>query len=101
MDGNVRIVRIDPAMTSCVVHIEELLFNGVPVPLQDKKIFYVNGKMAKPSATCIFATTDPNLYVNIADLERKPENELYAKLKVVPMPENIAADMAGAVKKLF
>ena len=101
VDGNVRIVRIDPAMTSCVVHIEELLFNGVPVPLQDKKIFYVNGKMAKPSATCIFATTDPNLYVNIADLERKPENELYAKLKVVPMPENIAADMAGAVKKLF
>lgn len=59
VDGNVQILRIDPAMTSCVVTVEELLFNGVPVPTQDKKIFYTNGKVARPSATCIFPQPTP------------------------------------------
>ena len=101
VDGNVQILRIDPAMTSCVVTVEELLFNGVPVPTQDKKIFYTNGKVARPSATCIFSTTDPNLYIKVADLDRKAENELFARLKVVPVPERMAADMAASVKKIF
>lgn len=101
VSGDVHIVRIDPAMTSCVVNVEELLFNGTAVPLQDKKIFYCNGKIAKPSATCIFATGDPNLYVNVAELTRKPENEMFVRLKVIPVPENVAADIAGAVKKIF
>lgn len=101
VDGNVQILRIDPAMTSCVVTVEELLFNGVPVPTQDKKIFYTNGKVARPAATCIFATTDPNLYIKVADLDRKAENELFARLKVVPVPERMAADMAASVKKIF
>ena len=101
VDGNVQILRIDPAMTSCVVTVEELLFNGVPVPTQDKKIFYTNGKVARPSATCIFATTDPNLYIKVADLDRKAENELFARLKVVSVPERMAADMAASVKKIF
>ena len=101
VDGNVQILRIDPAMTSCVVTVEELLFNDVPVPTQDKKIFYTNGKVARPSATCIFPTTDPNLYIKVADLDRKAENELFARLKVVPVPERMAADMAASVKKIF
>ena len=101
VDGNVQILRIDPAMTSCVVTVDELLFNGVPVPTQDKKIFYTNGKVARPAATCIFPTTDPNLYIKVADLDRKAENELFARLKVVPVPERMAADMAASVKKIF
>ena len=101
VDGNVQILRIDPAMTSCVVTVEELLFNGAPVPTQDKKIFYTNGKVTRPAATCIFATTDPNLYIKVADLDRKAENELFARLKVVPVPERMAADMAASVKKIF
>ena len=58
-------------------------------------------KVARPSATCIFSTTDPNLYIKVADLDRKAENELFARLKVVPVPERMAADMAASVKKIF
>ncbi len=101
VDGNVKIVRIDPAMDSCMVHVEEMNFNGTPVPLQNKNIFYTNGKILKPTASCVFPTADPNLYIKVADLEPKAENVLDFRLKVVRLPKDMAEDMAGAVKKIF
>ena len=101
LDGNVQILRIDPSMTSCVVKVEELLFNNEEVPVKDKKIYYTNGKVLKPSSTAVFATTDPNLYIKVSDLNRKAENTLHAKLRVVKLPAEIAEDMAMSVKKLY
>ena len=88
-------------MTSCVVKVEELLFNNEEVPVKDKKIYYTNGKVLKPSSTAVFATTDPNLYIKVSDLNRKAENTLHAKLHVVKLPAEIAEDMAMSVKKLY
>lgn len=101
VDGNVQVVRIDPSMDSCVVRVEEMTFNGKAVPIQNKNIFYTNGKMLKPAAGAVFATTDPNLYIKVADLDRQAENILYAKLQVVRLPLAVASDMAASVKRIL
>ena len=101
VDGNVRTLRIDPAMGTCVVRVEEMTFNGESVPLQDKKIFYANGKLLWHAPAVVFSTEDPNLYIHVEALGRQGENVLYAKMKVIKLPTAIAEDMAAAVKRLI
>ena len=47
VSGNVRQLRIDPALCPCVCKLQELTFNGAAVSLQDKKVFVTNGKLMK------------------------------------------------------
>lgn len=101
VDGNVQVLRIDPAMDSCVVRVEEMTFNGRQVPLNSKAVFYTNGKMLKPAPGAVFPTQDPNLYLKVSGLERQAENILYVKMEVVRLPLTVAKDMAMAVKKLI
>lgn len=101
VDGNVQVLRIDPAMDSCVVRVEEMTFNGRQVPLNNKAVFYTNGKMLKPAPGAVFPTQDPNLYLKVSGLERQAENILYVKMEVVRLPLTVAKDMAMAVKKLI
>lgn len=101
VDGDVQIVRIDPMMDSCVVCVEELTFNGNPVPLHNKSVFYANGKLLKPAAGAVFPTEDPNLYLKIAELDRKPENVVYVRLTVARLPLAAAEALALSVKKLI
>lgn len=99
VDGNVQMLRIDPAMEACVVRIEEITFNGKDVPIRSKSAFVTNGKVLKSSAGIVFVTNDPNLNVNVAGLERKPLNLLYARMKVIILPPAVAEDMAASVRK--
>lgn len=99
VDGSVQMVRIDPAMESCVVSVEELTFNGKDVPIRSKAVFTTNGKTLKSSSAVVFATSDPNLSINVAGFERKPLNVLCARLKVVILPMAVAEDMAASVRK--
>ncbi len=109
VSGDVRMLRIDPAMDSCMVTIQEMTFNGVVVPLEKKKILITNGKVAKPAdkestmyqPSIVFPTADPNINIAVSELERKAENILYARMEIVRIPLKMAQDMAGAVKKLL
>lgn len=101
VDGDVQVVRIDPMMDSCVVCVEELTFNGNPVPLHNKSVFYANGKLLKPAAGAVFPTEDPNLYLKVAELDRQAENELYARMTVARLPLAAAEALALSVKKLI
>lgn len=99
VDGNVQMLRIDPAMEACIVSIEEMTFNGKDVPIQSKAVFTTNGKLLKSSSGVIFATSDPNLSVNVAGLERKPLNVLSARMKVVILPPAVAEDVTASMKR--
>ncbi len=99
VDGNVQMIRIDPALATCVVRIEELTFNGKEVPIHAKAVFTTNGKVLKPSASVVFATSDPNLSINVAGFERKPLNHLCARIKVILLPPALAEEMAASVRK--
>lgn len=109
VSGDVRMLRIDPAMDSCMVTIQEMTFNGERVPLDKKKIMVTNGKVAKPAEksddgyqpSIVFPTVDPNINIAVGELERMAENELYVRMEIVRLPIGMAQNMAGAVKKLI
>lgn len=98
VSGEVQVLRIDPAFDSCVVRIEEMTFNGEPVPFEKKKVLQVNGRIARP-ATLIFSTTDPNINIDLRRLPRQPENSLHVCMEIVRLSPAMAQEMADAVKK--
>lgn len=98
-DGNVKALRIDPADHACVVKIMELCLNGKAVSLQ-KKYLETNGKQIK-AGSYIFDTSDPNILIKMTELPMVGENTLSLKMQLIPMPENMARDMMGAVKRFF
>ncbi|MCM1056983.1 MAG: class I SAM-dependent methyltransferase [Firmicutes bacterium] len=99
VDGEVKMLRIDPAFDSCAVRIEKLTFNGEPVPI-DKKHLLLNGRIAKPS-TIIFPTEDPNINILLEKLPRSSENSLFVRMEVALLPLGIAREMADSVRKLL
>lgn len=109
VDGNVHVLRIDPAFDSCMVRILEMTLNGQRVPLEKKKVLLANGKICRPAKregenyqpSILFATTDPNINIDMRLLERKAENTLSVRMEIVRIPLAMACDMAGAVKKLI
>jgi len=108
VSGDVRMLRIDPAMDSCMIKILEMTFNGERVPMEEKKMLIPNGRIAKSGEkgevyrpSIVFPTTDPNLNIDIARLDRKGENQFYVRMEIVRIPLAMAQDMAGAVKRLI
>ena len=109
VSGDVKMLRIDPSMDSCMVTIQEMLFNGETVPLERRKLLVTNGRIAKPAEknessyqpSIVFPTTDPNINIAVGELERRAENELFVRMEIVRIPLKMARDMAGAVKKLI
>lgn len=109
VSGNVRMLRIDPSMDTCMVKIQEMTFNGERIPLERRKVLITNGKLMKPAEreeglyqpSVVFATTDPNINIAVSELERRAENTLYARMEIIRLPHGIAKDMAGAVRKLI
>lgn len=103
VDGNVKNLRIDPADRSCVVKIYQLNLNGTEIPLEknhQKKYLETNGKNVR-NGCYVFATQDPNIVIKFLNLPVKGENELLVKMEVSPISEELAVDMAGALKRLF
>lgn len=99
ISGDVLMLRIDPVMSSCVLKIRELSFNGEPINYRNKRTVITNGKMAGDSF--IFATEDPNINIKISEFAKQPENVLKVKLEFRLLPLSIAQDLAGAVRKLI
>ncbi len=109
VSGDVRMLRIDPCLDSCMVTIQEMTFNGTEVPLDKRKLMITNGKVAKPAdskaesyqPSIVFPTTDPNINIAVSELERKAENEMFVRMEIVRIPLKMAQDMAGAVKRFI
>ena len=99
VSGNVLSLRLDPVMSSCVLKIHELIWNGNPINYHNKKLVITNGKAATDSF--IFATEDPNINIKVSELPRLAENILSVKMEVKLLPLSIAQDLAGAVKKIL
>lgn len=98
-DGNIRALRIDPADFRCIVKIKELLINGENV-LKSKKTVLTNGKMLN-YGTYIFNTEDPNINIQLNELEIRGENVLHAEMEIDPVSEQMALDISNSIKKLF
>lgn len=105
--GDVKLLRVDPSMDSCIVKIKEAVFNGERLPVENHRVMVVNGKVWKssdPSQTgpsIVFATKDPNINLKLEGLQRQPVDQLTMKLEVVRLPMEIAEDMVAGGKKLI
>ena len=101
-DGNVVDLRIDPIMDSCVVLIKELTVNGYALPDYSKKYIEVNGRSLKGDvAGYVFPTSDPNINLHVSNMPLKGENILHCVMEFARMPEEIGANLAQSVKKIF
>lgn len=109
VSGNVRMIRIDPMLDSCIVKIVEMTFNGERVPLDKRNVLSANGKIMKPQEkeayayqpSIVFPTEDPNVNVDLMCMERLADNIFCVKMEIVRLPLAMAQDMAGSVKKLI
>ncbi|MDE7013096.1 MAG: hypothetical protein K2P19_00260, partial [Kineothrix sp.] len=99
VERDVKILRIDPAMDYCIVKIEKLMFNGIPVE-DGRKNIAVNGKRLG-NGSYVFATKDPNINIKVDRLDMGEKNRLEMEMEIIRLTEGIAVDMAGAVKKWF
>ena len=100
VSGDVKRLRIDPIMDSCVVKILEMTFNGERVPLEKKKVLLVNGRSSGGECpSIVFATADPNIGINLELLSSQAENVLYISLEVTRLPLNVAEDLSNALAK--
>lgn len=96
---DVKYLRIDPAMESCVVKIDTLTVNGQDV-WNKKKACQINGKKMGHQII-VFATADPNITIDLSG-EGKGEKEIKVLFMLVPMPAAMAETMeAGLVKKFL
>lgn len=98
-DGNVALLRIDPADCPCVVKIQELALNEEPVDLSFKHV-EANGR-AVGKGTYVFATADPNFTVKVCALPCRGENVLLVRLELSFLPEEIAQELAQRRKRFF
>ena len=102
VSNQVQKLRIDPSMDSCMVKILKMTFNGVQVPLENRKVLISNGKIIKNvQPSIVFETTDPNINIDIQKLEVLETNVLYTKIEIVRISAPMATDMSKAVKKIF
>lgn len=98
-DGNVKMLRIDPADFRSVVKINELVINGINV-LTNKKLIQTNGKTIK-YGTYVFNTEDPNINLRLNEVLIRGENVLHVDMEVIPISEAVADDISNSIKKLF
>lgn len=98
VSGNVKLLRIDPMMSSCIVKIEEILWNGEKLDCNSKKRMVVNGTPVKnqqgqPAVT--FATKDPNMNLRLDGLQILPENIVSVRMQAIAIPEEMAEVLEG------
>jgi precorrin-6B methylase 2 len=95
---NVKVLRLDPCMDSCMVVIESMTWNGRPIPLRNKRIVVVNGTVGKRGILA-FPTKDPNINIRLERLSLQEENHLHARMEVVQMKETITQELENALGK--
>ncbi len=100
--GDVKALRIDPSLCSCVVKINEMTFNGEAVPLEKRKVLSANGRIVRRSKkeeagyfpSIVFDTEDPNIRIGLEGMERRMENTLCTRMEIVRLSMEAARDLA-------
>ncbi len=104
---DVKMLRIDPAMCSCIVKMKKLTLNGADIPWKGRKELIVNGTLLKPgkeepeSLCMVFSTDDPNINLNLEKCQMQENNVLHAEFEMIRVPEYIAKDMEVGAKKFI
>lgn len=85
--GDVKKLRIDPCMESCLVRVVSLVLNGMPITKTKKLVS--NGKRFKED-TFLFVGNDPNIEIPEKCMEIKGENTLEVSLEITAISDALA-----------
>lgn len=84
-------LRIDPCNDFCLIYIQEIRWNGVPIPWKGRQI-QVNGFRAGDN-TYVCPTRDPNITVSLSGIPGEDRNVLQATMQVTKLPEETVKHM--------
>ncbi len=106
VSDDVKMLRIDPAMDSCIVKVKKLIWNGELINVSQRKRIYINGKAGKgehPEQTVyVFDTMDPNINLSTSGLSKIGNNQLHVELEVTRVSADTAKVLQESMKsKLF
>lgn len=102
VDGEVKVLRIDPVFGACAVKLEKMEWNGEAVLLEKRKLFAANGVITGAGSdrdrcpTLVFPTEDPHMSLNVDRLPGQAKNTLAVWMRVTRLPLDMAQDLADA-----
>ena len=98
--GNqVKKLRIDPAMCSCVVKINEVLLNGNKIAL-GRKVLTTNGQKTKgEQPVIVFGTDDPNICLDLLGVKSQYENKITVDMEITELPAEMAEALEAGLSK--
>ena len=101
--SNMKTIRLDPCMSSCITRIEEISFNSEIIDLFHNKKVSTNGKMiadeTAKTITITFATEDPSITFDISDIVRSTGNKMKFRLQMVRIPDTMAKELVRELKR--
>lgn len=97
VSADVKHLRIDPAMDSCVVRMEEFTLNGEQIPLHDRRAITINGRMAEN--TMVFSSEDPNINIHLENMNKRAENEIWLSAQIHRMAPAVCEDLEKELKR--
>jgi hypothetical protein len=102
--SDVKMLRIDPALCSCILKVRKLTFNGKEIAWSRKKDFLINGRILKPAKeepglTMVFSTDDPNININLEQYEKNSENVVHAEFEMIRVPDYVAKDLENGAAR--
>lgn len=91
ISGGRSALRIDPCNDFCLIYIQEIRWNGAPIPWKGRQI-QVNGFKAGEN-TYVCPTCDPNITVSLSGIPEEDRNVLQVTMQVTKLPEETVKHM--------
>lgn len=99
--GKRQALRIDPALSCCMVQVLEFSWNKEPIAIHTTSCKY-NGKKVGAKGI-VFASDDPNITLKLKDRKQLDENRLTLTMKVTLIPAEMGRNLQDkmSMKRFF
>ena len=100
---DVKKVRIDPYMSSCITRMEEVTFNGEALSLFSNRKVSVNGKKLEEESdytmTVAFDSEDPGITIDVSAIIRSTGNTMHFKMQTIGVPSLMTQSLLKELKR--
>ena len=101
--SDVKKVRIDPYMSSCITRMEEVTFNGEALSLFSNRKVSVNGKKLEEESdytmTVAFDSEDPGITIDVSAIIRSTGNTMHFKMQTIGVPSLMTQSLLKELKR--
>ncbi len=101
--SDVKKVRIDPYMSSCITRMEEVTFNGEALSLFSNRKVSVNGKKLEDESdytmTVAFDSEDPGITIDVSAIIRSTGNTMHFKMQTIGVPSLMTQSLLKELKR--